>query len=304
MACVMLKLLPEYANLPIARNRDMEVVKRASIVVDVGDIYDPETHRYDHHQATFGTSYSEKYEGVTKLSSAGLIFKHFGARIISAICSSDGEGPSAAEVDVLVRKVYSGLILELDCIDNGVEPASETKYRIVTGLGRRVGRLNGSWLETVAPEDENNNFKEAMERVYSKAEANSVEKAVAPEKPTYYQQAQEQVARLRAEGGSASRITSADSSEDEALARTLYNMHMTDMLYNSSSDMHMTDGNKRKREFKKEYNSKQTNSNTTMTENGTRALAHTLSDMHMTDAPSLVEASSKVWEKLIAPKDE
>jgi hypothetical protein len=42
--------------------------------VKVGGVYDPQTHRYDHHQRGFTETYSPEH--ATKLSSAGLIYKY------------------------------------------------------------------------------------------------------------------------------------------------------------------------------------------------------------------------------------
>ena len=50
LACYMLKKLPEYSEASIVRSRNEEVLKSCDIVVDVGGVYDPSTHRYDHHQ--------------------------------------------------------------------------------------------------------------------------------------------------------------------------------------------------------------------------------------------------------------
>ncbi len=50
LACFMLRLLPEYKNATIVRTRDPAVLATCNIVVDVGGVYDPATHRYDHHQ--------------------------------------------------------------------------------------------------------------------------------------------------------------------------------------------------------------------------------------------------------------
>ena len=50
LACYMLKRLPEYSDASIVRSRDPETLKPCDIVVDVGGVYDPSTHRYDHHQ--------------------------------------------------------------------------------------------------------------------------------------------------------------------------------------------------------------------------------------------------------------
>ena len=50
LACYMLKLLPEYSDAKIIRTRDPEQLKSCDVVVDVGGIYNPSMHRYDHHQ--------------------------------------------------------------------------------------------------------------------------------------------------------------------------------------------------------------------------------------------------------------
>jgi uncharacterized UPF0160 family protein len=44
------------------------------ILVDVGGIYDPARHRYDHHQIGFTGTLDDKH--TTKLSSAGLVYKY------------------------------------------------------------------------------------------------------------------------------------------------------------------------------------------------------------------------------------
>ena len=46
----MLKRLPEYSEANIVRSRKEEVLGSCDIVVDVGGVYDPSKHRYDHHQ--------------------------------------------------------------------------------------------------------------------------------------------------------------------------------------------------------------------------------------------------------------
>merc|ERR1712048_261029 len=122
----------------------------------MGAKYEPEKHRYDHHQNTFKDTYSEAYAGF-KLSSAGLVFKHFGEDVIIALC---GDLPSASKAKI-IAKTYDSLIKELDALDNGVSVAEEPRYRICTHLGARVGRLNPSWQEPNSPEVENARFREA-----------------------------------------------------------------------------------------------------------------------------------------------
>ena len=50
LACCMLKLLPQYEDAEIVRTRDQTVLNTCDVVVDVGGVYEPTSHRYDHHQ--------------------------------------------------------------------------------------------------------------------------------------------------------------------------------------------------------------------------------------------------------------
>ena len=66
------------------RSRDPSVLDTCDIVVDVGGTFDPSRHRYDHHQRSFDESMHSlsagKFPWKTKLSSAGLVYYHFGMR--------------------------------------------------------------------------------------------------------------------------------------------------------------------------------------------------------------------------------
>lgn len=59
--------------LDVVRSRDAPVLEKCDIVVDVGAVYDPERHRYDHHQREFTEVFGHGFS--TKLSSAGLVYK-------------------------------------------------------------------------------------------------------------------------------------------------------------------------------------------------------------------------------------
>lgn len=52
-----------------------QVLETLDAVVDVGGVYDPLQHRYDHHQKGFEEVFG--YGFATKLSSAGLVYKVF-----------------------------------------------------------------------------------------------------------------------------------------------------------------------------------------------------------------------------------
>ena len=65
------------------RTRQENVFDQLDIVVDVGGIYDAERNRFDHHQATFTESWTNSESDITKLSSAGLVYKHYGREVIA-----------------------------------------------------------------------------------------------------------------------------------------------------------------------------------------------------------------------------
>ncbi|BHF73325.1 hypothetical protein SprV_0401640600 [Sparganum proliferum] len=151
LAIAMLKQLPEYKDADIIRTREMEKLGTCDIVVDVGGLFDASSHRYDHHQPSFNLTIKDFHphlQPVVKLSSAGLIYAHFGKRVISEIA---GQLNSDADLETLFKQVYKSLISEVDAIDNGV-PISD-------GPTARVGRLNPAWNKA---EDESQAFSKAL----------------------------------------------------------------------------------------------------------------------------------------------
>lgn len=58
------------------------------VLIDVGGEYDPATCRYDHHQRGFEEVFGHGF--VTKLSSAGLVYKHYGLEIVAGASSHLG----------------------------------------------------------------------------------------------------------------------------------------------------------------------------------------------------------------------
>uniref|UniRef100_A0A286Y507 MYG1 exonuclease n=1 Tax=Cavia porcellus TaxID=10141 RepID=A0A286Y507_CAVPO len=94
LACALLRLLPEYQDAEIVRTRDPEKLASCDIVVDVGGEYDPQRHRYDHHQRSFTETMSSLSPGKpwqTKLSSAGLIYLHFGHKLLAQLLGTNEE---------------------------------------------------------------------------------------------------------------------------------------------------------------------------------------------------------------------
>ena len=97
LACSLLKMLPRsvlvclaiwtfiysvrFQDADIVRSRDPSVLATCTVVVDVGGEYDPARLRFDHHQKSFSQSLNSldsTLKWTTKLSSAGLVYFHFG----------------------------------------------------------------------------------------------------------------------------------------------------------------------------------------------------------------------------------
>lgn len=153
LACYMLQQLPKYEKARIVRTRDDAILKDCDIVVDVGSVYDPEKLRFDHHQKTFAHTlgsirpeFADKFSKV-RLSSAGLIYTHFGEEVIRQILKREkGQELSDECLRNVFVKVYEYFIQEMDGIDNGVPQfADEPVYRISTHLSARVGHFNSQW---------------------------------------------------------------------------------------------------------------------------------------------------------------
>lgn len=133
LACAMLKLLPQYADATVKRTRNPTILDTCDIVVDVGGVFDHSVHRYDHHQRyrldskmpnvfsllmffsdrAFQESFSSLKPGfpwVTRLSSAGLVYVHFGQEIISQLLAISIESELVQET---YKRVYEGFIEEI-----------------------------------------------------------------------------------------------------------------------------------------------------------------------------------------------
>ncbi|XP_032276705.1 UPF0160 protein MYG1, mitochondrial isoform X2 [Phoca vitulina] len=147
LACALLRLLPEYRDAEIVRTRDPEKLASCDIVVDVGGEYDPQRHRYDHHQRSFTETMSSLSPGKpwqTKLSSAGLIYLHFGHKLLARLLGTSEED---SMVGTIYDKMYENFVEEVDAVDNGISQweEGEPRYVLTTTLSARVARLNPAW---------------------------------------------------------------------------------------------------------------------------------------------------------------
>ena len=137
LAVFMLKLLPEYKDAKLVRSRNPEDWEQSDIVVDVSAKYDGVKY-FDHHQREFMETFSDDYK--TKLSSAGLVYKHFGKRIIKSIVSKGGNNDGdesnnnnnicEKDLEIIYQRVYKQFVEAIDANDNGINkydlPEGET----------------------------------------------------------------------------------------------------------------------------------------------------------------------------------
>ncbi|KEG07124.1 metal binding protein [Trypanosoma grayi] len=139
LACGLLRCSQQFSPANILRTRDATALEKCHIVVDVGGVYDGVALRFDHHQSSFhGTMTTPKATYHTRLSSAGLLYKHFGRGIIQRYVEAALASPyreqlleagnwapskknlSEQELDTLYDIVYRNFVEHIDGIDNGV----------------------------------------------------------------------------------------------------------------------------------------------------------------------------------------
>ena len=144
LACYILtNLVPTYRNAHIVRSRNTEALEHCNIIVDVAGQYDGKRY-FDHHQRGFTETFSSTF--ATKLSSAGLIYKHFGKGIIAHMLKVP---ETHGNVSLLYDKLYSDVIEPIDANDNGISPfdsSQQPKFRYAAlDLPAQVSHMNPWW---------------------------------------------------------------------------------------------------------------------------------------------------------------
>jgi uncharacterized UPF0160 family protein len=115
-----------FPSFNLVRTRDLEVIGKADVVIDVGGIYDPETGRFDHHQRGGA---GERENGIP-YSSFGLVWQKYGLEI----CGGNQD---------VANSVDSGLVSTIDAIDCGyVKGVSEG-----ISLSQTISMFNPTWQE-------------------------------------------------------------------------------------------------------------------------------------------------------------
>ncbi|OJT12934.1 UPF0160 protein MYG1, mitochondrial [Trametes pubescens] len=165
LAVYLLKHTKAYGDADLKRTRDPAVLNTCDIVVDVGGVYDETTQRFDHHQRGFEEIFGHGFS--TKLSSAGLVYKHFGKQIIANRLQMGEDEP---KVETLWLKLYKEFIEAIDAIDNGISqyPTDlKPRYRLRTDVSARVGYLNPAWNQSVDSQTVDAKFQDASALVGS-----------------------------------------------------------------------------------------------------------------------------------------
>lgn len=160
LAVYILRLLPKFKESTLVRSRDPAKWEESDIVVDVGGKYDG-VKFFDHHQRGFEETFSADFQ--TKLSSAGLVYKHFGKEAISQVIKND----DTHTLELLHKKIYEEFIEAVDANDNGISVYEETsKPRFKENgfkLSSVVHWLNPLWNEGDSDADFDRQFLLASE---------------------------------------------------------------------------------------------------------------------------------------------
>lgn len=115
-----------FTSIKLIRTRDVELIAKADIVVDVGGEHDAETDRFDHHQRGGA---GERENGIP-YSSFGLIWQKYGVEI----CQGNQDVANAVD---------TGLVSTIDAIDCGhVKGPAEG-----ISLSQTIGMFNPTWQE-------------------------------------------------------------------------------------------------------------------------------------------------------------
>jgi uncharacterized UPF0160 family protein len=131
----------------LIRTRDMDEIKSGDIVFDVGEIYDPSTHCYDHHQR----GRAGARENGVLYAAAGLVWKHFGKEL----CNHD----------TIWEKIDQDIICELDALDNGQDFIKEFVFENTRrfSLATMLNHFESTAFEDKNPEIIKNQFEQASE---------------------------------------------------------------------------------------------------------------------------------------------
>jgi len=143
-ACATLSLMleKEGADFEVIRTRDEEVIKTGDYVFDVGEAYDADKNKFDHHQP----GGAGKRENGIEYSSIGLVWKKFGIEL--------------CENQKVVDFVDKKLIMPIDAGDNGINLFTNTTEVTPYLLQQIFFAIQPTWKEET---DEDKAFMQSVE---------------------------------------------------------------------------------------------------------------------------------------------
>jgi len=129
-----------YPGSELLRTRDLEVLKGADFVVDVGGIWDAAAGRFDHHQKGF---VGARDSGVV-YASAGLVWKTHGPRCVERVAQQYvGQAISPEQARQIASAIDHDLVQYLDMSDTGAARNAPGSY----GLSAVISGFNPTWME-------------------------------------------------------------------------------------------------------------------------------------------------------------
>lgn len=121
---------PESMAVKILRTRDKEQLDKADYVFDVGMEYNPERHRYDHHQ---DGGAGVRDNGIS-YAAFGLAWKHFGKQL--------------CESKEVADKIERHMVIPLDAADNGEDYFDMREHKLLPYSAQViVGSFLPTWQE-------------------------------------------------------------------------------------------------------------------------------------------------------------
>jgi uncharacterized UPF0160 family protein len=129
-----------FPQCQIVRTRDPALVEAADFAIDVGGIWNPANGRFDHHQKGFSAARST---GVP-YASAGLVWKEYGARCVSALAAEHAAHQlTEDEAEQIAYAIDADVVQYLDLSDVGAAKNAPGGY----GLSAVISGFNPSWLD-------------------------------------------------------------------------------------------------------------------------------------------------------------
>jgi uncharacterized UPF0160 family protein len=128
-------ILALFPNARIVRTRNLDILAKADVVVDVGGEWDPARGRFDHHQKGFSRARADG----TVYAAAGLVWEHYGAAYVAAVVSELSPEEASQVADMIDHE----LVRHIDMTDTGQGYNAQGQF----GLSMLLANLNMSRLQ-------------------------------------------------------------------------------------------------------------------------------------------------------------